>query len=82
MKKFKVIGSKLSTYAGDGEYYNAKVTSGGYSPAGGYCSILIYGAEEEEMSFNFDDPEVYDAILSAYLSGDIIGIVLNAHDLT
>lgn len=81
MKKFKVIGSKLFTYAGDEEYYNAQVTSGGYSLEGGYCSILIYGAEVE-MSFNFDDPKTYDAIVSAYLSGETIGIVLNARDLT
>lgn len=80
MKKFKVISAGLTTYTGDEEYYNARVTSGGYSPEGGYCSILIYGAEEE-MSFRFDDPKVYDAIVSAYLSGETIGIVLNARDL-
>lgn len=81
MKKFKVIGSALTIYTGDEEYYNARVTSGGYSPEGGYCSIFLYGAEEE-MSFRFDDPKVYDAIVFAYLYSETIGIVLNAPHLT
>lgn len=81
MKKFKVIGNDFFIYTGDEEYYNAQVTSGGYSLEGGYCSIFIYGAKEE-MSFRFNEREVYDAIVSAYLSGETIGVVLNAPHLT
>lgn len=83
MKKFKVIGNNLTIYTGDEDYCNAQVMSGGAVEARdwGYCTILIYGSRRE-MSFNFNDPEVYDAIVSAFSTGETIGVVLNAPHLT